>query len=139
MIRLLLSLSLISFAVSALPARADDGLFGVWSNPKNSVHLDIRPCGGSACGYVVWATPQAQADAKRGSGDNLIGQQLLRDFEPSKTGWRGKVFVPDLNHTFSGGARLVDASHLEAQGCLIGNFLCKKQIWTRVGDVQASR
>jgi uncharacterized protein (DUF2147 family) len=127
-------------AATAPPAQAaSDELFGVWRNPKDSVRLEIRPCGDSACGYVVWASPKAQEDARRGSGENLIGQQLLRDFAPGRSGWRGKVFVPDLNHTFSGSARVLDASRLEAQGCLLGGLFCKRQIWTRVADARASR
>jgi uncharacterized protein (DUF2147 family) len=140
MIRLLPALCLAAFALAAPQARADQGgLYGVWRNPHDSVHLDIRPCGAVACGYVVWASPKAQADARRGSGQDLVGQQLLHDFTPSKGGWRGKVFVPDLNRTFSGSARMMDGGHLEAQGCLIGNILCKRQIWTRLGEVQAAR
>ena len=111
---------------------ADADLFGVWRNPKDSVHLDIRPCGASACGYVVWASEKAQEDARRGSGLTLMGLQLLRDFTPDGAGWRGKVFAPDLNRTFSGTARPLDAGRLEARGCLLGRVLCKRQVWTRV-------
>src|SRR4051794_17632442 len=83
-------------SVSAASAAPND-LLGVWRNPKNSVHVEIRPCGASSCGYVVWASPTAQADARRGSGRELVGMQLLKDFSPTAHGWRGKVFVPDLN------------------------------------------
>jgi uncharacterized protein (DUF2147 family) len=60
--------------------------------------------------------------------------QLLREFKPSEKGWRGKVFVPDLNRTFSGGARLMDDEHMEAKGCLFASVLCKEQVWTRVAS-----
>jgi uncharacterized protein (DUF2147 family) len=135
--RVILGLAILaSLAVSAQASAAD--LFGVWRNPKNSVHLDIRPCGASACGYVVSASANAQADARRGSGRELIGLQLLRDFGPVKDGWRGKVFVPDLNLTLTGSARLLDTGHLEARGCLLGSVLCKKQVWTRLTENEAS-
>ena len=62
----------------------------------------------------------------------LVGLQLLRDFTPDGAGWRGKVFAPDLNRTFSGTARPLDAGRLEARGCLLGRVLCKRQVWTRV-------
>jgi uncharacterized protein (DUF2147 family) len=135
MSRLFVSLFLIALALSAPAARAaaTEGIYGVWRNPKNTVHVDIRPCGTSACGYAIWASPKAQAAARRGSGKELIGMQLLRDFAPAKTGWRGKVFVPDMNITLSGAARLVDAEHLDAQGCLLA-VICKHQIWTRVAE-----
>lgn len=133
--RLMLSLAVaagLACAADAAPAQND--LLGVWRNPKNSVHLDIRPCGPSACGYVVWASARAQADARKGSGRDLIGLQLLQDFAPNAHGWRGKVFVPDLNRTLTGSARSIDADHLEAKGCLIGSILCKAQVWTRLKE-----
>jgi uncharacterized protein (DUF2147 family) len=116
----------------AAGSAADTEVFGVWRNPKGSVHLEVRPCGPSACGYVVWASEEAQADARKGSGQPLIGQQLLRDFRPDGDSWRGRVYAPDLDRTFSGGARLLDAGRLEARGCLLGRVLCKRQVWTRV-------
>lgn len=129
--RLVLGLVVSASLAAAADASAGD-LLGVWRNPKNSVHVDIRPCGPSACGYVVWASPRAQADARKGSGRELIGQQLLQDFAPNGQGWRGKVFVPDMNRTLTGSARTIDANHLEAKGCLFGSILCKAQVWTRL-------
>lgn len=122
----------------ALPASADDTFtYGVWRNPKNSVHVEIKPCGGGrACGIVVWADDEAKADAKKGGTPNLVGLQLLRDFQLQKNGsWKGKVFVPDLNMNFNGTADFPDATTMKAKGCLIGGFLCKSQTWRRVDVV----
>ncbi len=114
---------------SALP-----GIFGVWHNPKNSVQVDIQPCGANACGYIIWANEKAQADAREGGTPNLIGLQLFREFKPRKRGrWRGKVFVPDLNATFSGSARTLDTTSLRAKGCLFAGIFCKTQVWKRIG------
>ena len=64
--------------------------------------------------------------------------QLLRDFSATAADeWKGKVFVPDLNMTFSGQVRLLDRTSLKAKGCLLPNFLCKSQIWTRVEGATA--
>lgn len=129
-------LALTAAAALAAPAAAQPGggaIYGVWRNPKNSVHVDVRPCGPSACGYVVWANADAQADARKGGTPNLIGLQLFRNFNPQTNGrWRGKVFVPDLNATFTGTAELVDKDRLRARGCLIANIACKSQVWVRV-------
>lgn len=106
-------------------------IHGVWRNPKNTVHVDIRPCSAGACGYVVWASEKAKADAREGGTQNLIGLQLLRDFAQDRKGvWRGKVFVPDLNRTFTGSAELANPSTLKAKGCFV--VLCKSQTWTRI-------
>ncbi|HWU12646.1 MAG TPA: DUF2147 domain-containing protein [Caulobacter sp.] len=122
------------------PASAQDVPFtyGVWRNPKNSVHVEIKPCGGGrACGVVIWANDDAKADARKGGTPELVGLQLLRDFQLQKNGsWKGKVFVPDLNMNFNGTADFPDATTMKAKGCLIGGFLCKSQTWRRV-DVAA--
>lgn len=120
---------------AAMPAAAqgDASLYGVWRNPKNSVHVDIRPCAQGACGYVVWASEKAKKDAAEGGTPNLVGLQLFREFTPRANGvWKGKVFIPDLNRTFTGTAEPLDARTLRAKGCLLANVLCKAQTWTRV-------
>lgn len=120
----------------ALPASAQDQFtYGVWRNPKNSVHVEIKPCGGGrACGVVVWANEDAKADARKGGTPNLVGLQLLRDFALQKSGsWKGRVFVPDLNMTLSGTADFPDATTMKAKGCLL--MFCKSQTWRRVDVV----
>ena len=98
-----LGLSIALLAVApALPAEARDQSFGVWRNPSNSVHVRAEPCGARMCGVVVWASDKAKADAARGGTPQLIGARLFRDFRQEKPGvWRGRVFVPDINKTFS--------------------------------------
>lgn len=126
-----------AIAADPTPSRTND-LYGVWRNPKGSVHIEIKACGEGTCGYVVWANAEAQADVRKGSNQGLVGMQLLRDFSPSGPAeWKGRVFVPDLNMTFSGQVRLLDRASLKAKGCLLPNFLCKSQVWTRVDSVAA--
>lgn len=131
---LLAALAVASLGAPEIAAAQASGVEGVWRNPKNTVHIKIQPCGANLCGYVVWATPKAQADARKAGTESLVGAQLLRNFGPSTTRgtWRGKVFVPDMNATFSGTAELVDANTLKARGCLIAGLGCKTQNWKRV-------
>lgn len=118
---------------AAPPAFAADPVFGVWRNAKETVHIDIQPCGASACGTVVWATPEAEARVLKVSGKTLVGLQLFRDMVRNGAGvWRGRAFVPDLNMTFSGFAQSSDGKVLRAKGCLLVSVLCRTQIWTRV-------
>ena len=61
--RILLGFALLSLAsaASAVPIE------GRWQNPKDSVIIDVAPCGaGTWCGKVSWASPKAKADAKKG-------------------------------------------------------------------------
>ena len=120
----------VATAALAAPAAAEDS---VWHNPSNSVHVRIHDCGASRCGTVVWANDKAKADSARGGTPNLVGTELFRDFqEVSPKVWKGKVFVPDLNHTFSGTGTVTDANTIVAKGCAVGNVGCKSQTWTRV-------
>jgi uncharacterized protein (DUF2147 family) len=107
--------------------------YGVWRNPKGSVQVEIKPCGPNICGEVVWANEKAMRDAREGGHETLIGMQLFRDFVQVKPGsWKGKVFVPDLNRTFTGVAERIDATTMRAKGCVLPIIACKAQIWTRV-------
>ena len=132
-------------SLSAAAARADVAggatLFGVWRNPKDTVHVEIRPCGQSACGYAVWASAGAQDAARKGSGKDLIGMQLFRNFEAAKQGeWRGEVYLPDHNLNIAGSARLTGPNTLQARGCLVRGLICKSQAWVRVNAAsEASR
>ena len=130
-------------AVAADPMTASSprpgDIYGVWRNPKGSVHIEIKPCEARTCGYVVWANADARADVKKKNNQDLVGMQLLRDFSADGANeWKGKVFVPDLDMTFSGQVRLLDRASLKAKGCLLPNFLCKSQVWTRVDTAGAA-
>lgn len=135
MMRRPLAFALIAAAALAAPAAASaqEAIYGVWRNTKDTVHIQILPCGEYLCGRVVWANEEAKADARRGGTPNLVGSQLLRNFAPGKGGaWRGRVFVPDLNVTVTGTAELLDANTLKARGCIFAGFGCKSQQWKRV-------
>lgn len=135
----------LGMAAVAAPAYAGGDIsrsYGVWRNPKNSVHLEIKDCGPSTCGVVVWASAKAEADARKSGTDTLIGKQLLRDFEAQDNGTlKGRVWVPTLKVTLVGSADIVDTRTMRAKGCVLGNFLCKSQLWTRIEgpSVLASR
>ncbi|USQ93889.1 DUF2147 domain-containing protein [Caulobacter sp. RL271] len=126
-----------SLAADATPPKPGD-IYGVWRNPKGSVHIEIKPCENRTCGYVVWANADARADVKKKNNQDLVGMQLLRDFSATDPNeWKGRVFVPDLDMTFSGQVKLLDRVSLKAKGCLLPNFLCKSQTWTRVDTATA--
>lgn len=125
-------LSLLTF--SSASAGEQDAAIGTWRNLRDTMHIEIRHCGESVCGQVVWASDQAIADARRGGTRDLIGTQVFRDFRQDSAGnWRGKVFVPDLNRTFSGTIVLVDHNTLKGAGCLVGRILCKSKVLVRIG------
>ena len=123
------------FAVSSVQA-AD---LGVWTGPKDNVRVAIKSCGTSTCGTVVYASPKAEADARKSGLTTLVGQQLLRDFEPTgHGGMRGKVFVPTLKVTLQGTAEFIDARTMKAKGCVLGGLICKAQVWHRIDAAQTA-
>ena len=102
----------------------------VWENPYHSVKVRTGNCAGKLCGWVVWATPEAQKDARDSGTDRLIGTQLLEDYTPYGPGkWRGHVFVPDMGHRFYSTISLLDPATLKVSGCVLGGLICKSQIW----------
>jgi uncharacterized protein (DUF2147 family) len=112
---------------------ADDAVVGQWRNARNTMHIEVRHCGPSVCGKVVWANAEAIRDAARGGTPNLIGTDIFRDFRLDAQGvWRGRVFVPDMNSTFSGTITLPDRNTLKGTGCLLGRFLCKSKVLIRL-------
>lgn len=124
-----------ALAATAQPAAAQatgPDWTGVWRNGSNSVHIRATRCGRGMCGAVVWANAKAQADARRGGTARLIGTQIFRDFRWDGGTWRGRVFVPDLNRTFSGTMTVVNRTTLKGTGCLFGGLGCREQVWRRV-------
>jgi uncharacterized protein (DUF2147 family) len=133
--KIITGLAVLAVAVTAtaVPAAgAPTPVQGVWRNPKNTVHVKLQPCGATMCGTVVWAAPKAQAKA-RAAGQQLVGAQLFREFKPAGPNqWKGRVFVPDLNRTFSGTITASGPTRVVGRGCLIGGFFCKEQTWVKI-------
>lgn len=111
-----------------------DAVIGRWANPKGTLAVQTGPCpDGSLCGQIVWASPQAQADARDAGVPGLVGTQLLQGYRPEGRGsWAGRVYVPDMGRSFSSRIRQTSAGTLSISGCLVGGFLCKSQVWHRV-------
>ena len=122
---------------AAAPALAAPGQAprwaGTWANGSDSVHIRTAPCGQGVCGTVIWANEKAKADAARGGTTQLIGTQILRDFQPDgQGGWTGQAFVPDANVTVAGTMAMTSADTMDVSGCLFGQLGCTTQHWHRV-------
>ncbi|MCY7271688.1 MAG: DUF2147 domain-containing protein [Sphingomonas bacterium] len=125
---MLLTLTLMLMAVQdgAVPIE------GRWKNPSGSVIVSIAACGEAYCGTVTSASDGAKADAKRGGTEALVGTQLMTGFKAARSGkWRGRLFIPDLNHRSKAELRMIGAGQLKVTGCMVGRMICKSQIWTK--------
>lgn len=109
---------------------------GMWINPHGSVAVRTGACRGGLCGWIVWASDAAKADARDAGIDPLIGTELLQDYRAAgDRHWAGTVFVPDLGRRFASTIEPVGAGALKVRGCVIGNVFCKSQIWRRIDRV----
>lgn len=109
---------------------------GTWLNPRGSVKVQTGACAGNGagdlCGWVVWAAPQAQADARDSGTTRLIGTELLRGYRAAGHGlYRGQVYVPDMGRTFYSTIEQRGANNLKISGCILGGLICKSQDWHR--------
>jgi uncharacterized protein (DUF2147 family) len=121
-------------AASALASTSAAGVSGLWMNPDNSVQVDVQSCGEGICGRVVWASPEARADARAGGTPNLVGTEVLRDYRPIAPGeWKGQVFLPDEGRTFRSKMVQLGPGALRISGCEVEGLLCKAQTWHRPG------
>ena len=119
-------------AASPAPAAARADLSGIWLNPKGSVAVQTQSCSGRLCGRIVWVSASALADAKESGIANPIGIELLKDYRRSNDGtWHGLVYVPDMGRSFHSTIVALAPDRLKISGCLLGNFICKSQIWRR--------
>ena len=105
----------------------------IWINPYNNVKVATGDCGGKLCGWVVWATPEAEQEARDGGVQQLVGTELLQNYRATGPGtWQGRVFVPDMGRTYYSTIRLLDPNSLKISGCILGGLICKSQVWRRV-------
>lgn len=123
--------------VMAGPASAENtpaiGIEGVWINPHDDVAVHTRTCGNTLCGWVVWANPEAQSDARDGGVARLVGTELLENYRPNGRGsWKGTVFVPDMGRRYSSVIDQVSATQLRIKGCILGGLICRSQVWSRI-------
>lgn len=130
-------------AALAAPASGDAaipsaGVEGIWLNPKGTVAVRTQPCAQSLCGAIVWASPEARSDARDSGVPQLIGTQVLQDYQPRGRGvWAGTVFVPDMGRRFASEIDQISTTRMKVKGCILRGLICKSEIWTRLAQVPA--
>lgn len=105
---------------------------GTWSNPRGTVKVKTGNCGSNLCGWVVWAAPQAIADARESGVTRLVGTELLKNYHSTGSGqYQGRVYVPDMGRTFFSTIKQKDANSMRISGCILHGLICKSQDWHR--------
>lgn len=120
-------------SAAASPAATAAQWDGVWLNPHGSVAVRTAACGERLCGWIVWANAMARSDAKDSGVAQLIGTQLLEDYQPEGKGrWTGTLFVPDMGRRFASQIDQISPRQLKIKGCILGGLICRSQLWTRI-------
>jgi len=124
---------LASLLLAAAPAQASaDPVIGTWINPKGTVTVRTARCGRAICGKVVSAARSAQEKARAAGTGRLVGMEILSDFRPAGEGtWQGQAFIPDVGITVPATMTQIGRDRLQIEGCGMGGYVCKQQVWTR--------
>lgn len=121
-----------SIASAGQSGAALEEVVGTWINPQGTVKVQTAACGQNLCGWVVWASGEAIADARDSGVGRLVGTELLRDYRDiGGHRYAGKVYVPDIGRSFASTIKQVDANRLTIRGCILGGLICKSQDWRR--------
>jgi uncharacterized protein (DUF2147 family) len=124
---------LAALLLAAAPARPADPVIGTWINPKGTVTVRTARCGRAICGKVISAAQSAQEKARAAGTARLVGMEILSDFRPAGSGtWQGQAFIPDVGITVPATMTQLGRDRLQIEGCGMGGYLCKQQVWTRV-------
>ena len=128
----LAAISPLSAIAQPSPSAQPSLAYITWINPYSNVKVETGDCGAKLCGWVVWATPEAEQEARDGGVQKLVGTELLQDYRPTGSNrWQGRVFVPDMGRTFYSTISQVEPSTLKISGCVFGGLICKSQLWHR--------
>lgn len=131
MTRFFVSVALLSLAGPALAAPMIEGK---WRNPKDSVVVEVAPCGGGTwCGTVARASEKFKAGARKGGTANVVGAKLLTGLRPDgKGGYKGRAYIPKYRVHATATVRSAGANIMVVKGCALAGLACKEQRWTRV-------
>lgn len=122
----------LSLALFALPsAAAAVPIEGKWQNPKDSVIVDVKPCGPATwCGRVSWASPKVKS---KSNGRLRVGTQLLSGLKSDgRGGYRGSAYVPKRQIHGTATVRHAGPNAIIVKGCALAGVICRAQRWTRV-------
>lgn len=131
-------IALLPLQALAAPA-ATDPVLGRWLTQSRKAHIEIKPCGQTVCGAVVWLADETDGRvildtrnkdaAKRGA--RLVGAPMLWDFKPAPHGWvNGRIYNAEDGGTYRAALKPQPNGTLLVDGCV--GPICRTQTWTRV-------
>ncbi len=140
------SVALLATPLAAGAELPPETAHGYWLTENQKALVQIAPCGGGACGRMVWvANPLDEAGRPKRDDKNadaakrtrtICGMELVGGLNRAGDGtWRdGWLYHPRNGETYSAEIKALSPSELEVRGYLGVSVLGKSQVWTRVGD-----
>jgi len=120
-------------ATASTPAAA----FGVWATQDGNGHVEIAPCGASACGAIVWGDRSSGPSTDVKNPDAalrtrpLIGLRILEGYSAGAAGWiNGRVYDPKSGNTYRSELLPQTDGTLRVKGCM--GPICRTETWRRV-------
>lgn len=120
---------------------------GVWLDDTGKGAIEIKACGQSMCGYIVWLKDANGRDGRplrdrlnpKASRRNqaICGLQVIGRLKQQQDGsWdKGWIYDPKQGKSFDVEIRRVSANGLQVKGYLGMKFLSETFVWRRVeGD-----
>ena len=140
----LLALMLAGFGAASAASQSASGeaLFGLWRTDNEYGAVEMFACGDAVCGRVVDGAA-LRADPEQRDIHNpepalrerrVKGLVVLENFTGGPRKWSGGPLYDPKTGDGAKRGRLIleDAETLKVQGC-IAAFLCRTQVWTRIG------
>jgi uncharacterized protein (DUF2147 family) len=145
---ILILFALVGLALATAPAAFTEDAatpVGTWVTEKGGAHIQIKDCGGTLCGTIVWLKNPHDKDGKDSVDSNnpeaslrsrkIMGLPLLNGFLPdssdSKVWSGGTIYDPDSGKTYSCKLTLQDDGKMRVRGYVGISLLGQTQIWTR--------
>lgn len=125
------------------PLQAKQEISGIWIDNTGDGAVEIRKCGSSMCGYIVWlkkalstnGTPLTdQLNPKPGRRNTPIcGLQVIGRLKPQTDGsWDyGWIYDPNKGRSYDVEVRRRSAGRLQVKGYLGLKLLSETFIWKR--------
>lgn len=112
-------------SLGASSAIASAGPTGVWYDHTGRGAVEIRDCGGSLCGRLVWLKDDANAKA--------CGVQIIGNARPTgpNTWDRGWIYDPEARSRYSVELTPMGGDRLKVMGYAGSKFMSETMIWRR--------
>jgi uncharacterized protein (DUF2147 family) len=119
---------------------APPAIGGQWITQDRAAVVRIAPCATGLCGRVTRIlargsdvpTTDVHNPDPRLRRRPLVGVQILSGFRQQGSGWTGgRVYDPKSGKAYKGNLALNSDHTLTVTGCVL--FICRSQLWTRVG------